>query len=146
MIEKNLSTLKIHKLTQEQYDRELAAGRLDENALYLTPDEKFASGNYATIEQLNAKADIPKMTTVNMPANSWVNDENLWYQVITINSITANSKIDLQPSARQLLTLQNEETALMAENDDGVVTVYALGNKPTQDYSIQVLITEVAMV
>ena len=36
----NLSTLKIHKLTQEQYDRELAAGRIDENALYLTPDEK----------------------------------------------------------------------------------------------------------
>ena len=33
----NLSTLKIHKLTQEQYDRELAAGRIDESALYLTP-------------------------------------------------------------------------------------------------------------
>ena len=39
MITENLSTLKIHKLTQEQYDRELAAGRIDENALYLTPDE-----------------------------------------------------------------------------------------------------------
>jgi hypothetical protein len=39
MITENLSTLKIHKLTQEQYDRELASGRLDENALYLTPDE-----------------------------------------------------------------------------------------------------------
>lgn len=34
----NLSTLKIHKLTQAQYERELAAGRIDENALYLTPD------------------------------------------------------------------------------------------------------------
>ena len=38
MITENLSTLKIHKLTQEQYDRELAAGNIDENALYLTPD------------------------------------------------------------------------------------------------------------
>lgn len=36
----NLSTLKIHKLTQAQYDRELEAGNLDENALYLTPDEE----------------------------------------------------------------------------------------------------------
>lgn len=35
----NLPTLKIHKLTQEQYDREYAAGNLDPNALYLTPDE-----------------------------------------------------------------------------------------------------------
>ncbi len=38
LITENLSTLKIHKLTQEQYDRELAAGNIDENAIYLTPD------------------------------------------------------------------------------------------------------------
>lgn len=35
----NLSTLKIHKLTQAQYEREREAGRLDAGALYLTPDE-----------------------------------------------------------------------------------------------------------
>lgn len=35
----NLLTLKIHKLTQAQYDRELANGSIDENALYLTPEE-----------------------------------------------------------------------------------------------------------
>lgn len=35
----NVSTLKIHKLTQAQYDRELANGTIDENAIYLTPDE-----------------------------------------------------------------------------------------------------------
>lgn len=35
----NLSTLKIHKLTKEQYSRELVAGNIDENALYLTPDD-----------------------------------------------------------------------------------------------------------
>lgn len=37
MITENLSTLKINKLSQAQYDRELAAGRIDANALYLTP-------------------------------------------------------------------------------------------------------------
>lgn len=41
MITENLSTLKIHKLTQAQYDRELETGRIDENALYLTPDEEI---------------------------------------------------------------------------------------------------------
>ena len=39
MIKTDLSTLKINKLSKAQYDRELAAGRIDENALYLTPDE-----------------------------------------------------------------------------------------------------------
>lgn len=53
----NLFTLKIHKLSQEQYDRELAAGRIDENALYLTPDEEVDLSTYATIDQLNQKAD-----------------------------------------------------------------------------------------
>lgn len=59
MITENLSTLKIHKLTKEQYERELAAGRIDENALYLTPDEgaDIDLSSYATVEQLNAKAD-----------------------------------------------------------------------------------------
>lgn len=37
----NLSTLQIHKLTREQYKRELEAGRIDEKALYLTPDEEL---------------------------------------------------------------------------------------------------------
>ena len=57
MITQNLQTLKIHKLTQEQYDRELAAGNIDPNAIYLTPDEAADLSKYATVEQLNTKAN-----------------------------------------------------------------------------------------
>lgn len=39
----NLSTLKINKLSQAQYDRELLAGNLDEYALYLTPEDDILS-------------------------------------------------------------------------------------------------------
>lgn len=38
MTEEILSILNIHKLTQEQYNRELENGNIDENAIYLTPD------------------------------------------------------------------------------------------------------------
>lgn len=48
MITENLSTLKIHNLTKEQYERELAAGRIDENALYLTPHEETDLNEYVT--------------------------------------------------------------------------------------------------
>lgn len=58
MITENLSTLKIHKLTKAQYERELDAGRIDENAIYLTPDETTDLSGYATIDQVNSKADI----------------------------------------------------------------------------------------
>lgn len=39
MITENISTLKIHKLTEKQFNREKEAGNLDTNAIYLTPDE-----------------------------------------------------------------------------------------------------------
>jgi microcystin-dependent protein len=42
LITENLSTLKIHQLTQEQYEREKEAGRIDSTALYLTPEKKIA--------------------------------------------------------------------------------------------------------
>lgn len=55
MITENLSTLKIHKLTQEQYDREVADGNIDETALYLTPYDNnivLKNGvNYGTLAQ-----------------------------------------------------------------------------------------------
>ena len=57
MVTENLSTLKIHKLTQEQYYRELENGNIDETAFYLTPDEEIDLSPYATIEQLNTKAN-----------------------------------------------------------------------------------------
>ena len=41
MLTENLSTLKINRLTQEQYDREKASGTLDNTALYFTPEEEI---------------------------------------------------------------------------------------------------------
>ena len=55
MITENLSTLKIHKLTQEQYDREVANGSIDETSLYLTPEEEIDLSLYAT------KADLSEL-------------------------------------------------------------------------------------
>lgn len=39
MIIENLTTLKINQLTQAQYDAALAAGTINENELYATPDD-----------------------------------------------------------------------------------------------------------
>lgn len=63
MITENLSTLQIHKLTQEQYDRAVEKGDIDPNALYLTPDEEIDLSPYATVEQVESK--VPLTRTVN---------------------------------------------------------------------------------
>lgn len=66
MLTENLSTLKIHKLTQEQYDAALVAGKIDDNSIYLTPDEdEIDLSLYATIEQLDSKADLEHVHSVN---------------------------------------------------------------------------------
>ena len=57
MIIENLSTLKINKLTRAQYERELEAGRIDENSLYLIPDEDIDLSLYDVIrDELSNKA------------------------------------------------------------------------------------------
>ena len=66
MITENLSTLKIHKLTKAQYERELAAGRIDESAIYLTPDEEVDFDQYAQasdVEELQVKVGDTAVST-----------------------------------------------------------------------------------
>ena len=54
----NLKTLKIHKLSQAQYERELLAGNIDPTALYLTPDDGVDLSEYATLDQLEEKEAV----------------------------------------------------------------------------------------
>ena len=87
----------------------------------------------------------PKYSSVTLFASAWVGDDSPYSQVVTIDKATKNSMIDLQPSAEQLVAFHDKDLALVAENDDGVITVYAIGDRPTKDYTIQVTITEVAI-
>ena len=48
-----LQTLQIHKLTEEQYQQKVESGSVEDNALYLTPDEEIDLTPYATIEYVN---------------------------------------------------------------------------------------------
>lgn len=67
MITKNLSTLKIHKLTREQYERELNAGNIDTDAIYLTPDEAADLSHLATKAELAnyaQKTDLESLETI----------------------------------------------------------------------------------
>ena len=81
--------------------------------------------------------------TVNLLASKWVGSGNLYSQVVSITGVTKNSQVDLTPSVEQLVAFYEKDLTFVTENDDGVVTVYAIGQKPANDYSIQVTITEV---
>jgi hypothetical protein len=110
-------------------------------------DAKYLPDNIATTEYVNSiAASKPKITTVTLPAANWTGATNPWSQEVTINGLTATCKIDPQLTALQIVELQNEEITLMFQNDNGVATAWAIGNKPTEDYTLQILLTEVEFV
>lgn len=84
-----------------------------------------------------------RMVTIPLLASAWMGSNGMWRQVANINGISEFSKVDLQPSAEQIAAFHEMDLALLTENDNGVVTVYAIGDKPTNDYAIQATITEV---
>lgn len=95
--------------------------------------EKTAPGKIANV----------KIGDVYLPASAWVGENNLYSQKVDIEGVTANSQVDLTPSVEQLLIFYDKSLAFVAENEDGVVTVCAIGQKPENDYTMQVTITEV---
>lgn len=85
----------------------------------------------------------PKIGWVTLLANKWKGNSNPYYQVVEIEGVTENSQVDLTPDIQQLMIFYEKDLSFVTENDNGTVTVYAIGQKPTNDYTIQVTITEV---
>lgn len=94
----------------------------------------------------NSNAAAAKLTTVTIPASGWSGSGNIYGQSITCNGITANSTLELRPTPEQVVGLQSAKTSLTLTNNNGNVVAIAIGDKPTVDYTMDVLITEVVRV
>ena len=94
-------------------------------------------------ELINNIKPFSKISSVSLLSTLWSGSGNLYSQVVDIKGVTANSQVDLTPSVEQLAIFYEKDLAFVTENEDGVVTVYAIGQKPQNDYTMQVTITEV---
>lgn len=91
-------------------------------------------------------SSVSKIRTISLPVDAWEGVNAPYYQTFelgAISGITEKSKIDLQPSVEILNYLQKEKIILTSENNEGIVTFYAFGWKPTIDMQIQATISEV---
>lgn len=84
-----------------------------------------------------------RIAHVDLLAANWAGDTSPYSQVVKIDGVTEFSQVDLTPSIEQLVIFYDKDLGFVTENEDGVVTVYAIGQKPENDYTIQVTITEV---
>lgn len=82
-------------------------------------------------------------SSVTLLAAAWTGNGDAYAQVVELPGVTANTKVDLQPTPEQLEEFHYLTLAFVAENENGVVTVYAIGDKPTSDHTIQTTLTEV---
>lgn len=126
MITNNISTLKIHKMTQAQYERELAAGNIDENALYLTPDEDRDLSLYLMKDE--AKKEYESQSEAKEKL-----DEAKEYAETVILAVTkemGEGKADKEHSHDEMYYTENEVDALIAgiPNDILWVTVTQNGD------------------
>lgn len=98
----------------------------------------------AEAQNMPVLGDQIRTAEVVLTAAGWTErSANLYAQPVQIAGVTENTQVDLTPSAAQLLVFHQKDLCLVAENEDGNVTVYAIGQKPANDYTIQVTLTEV---
>lgn len=88
------------------------------------------------------KANI-RVADISLLAASWEGDVSPYSQKVVIDGITPYSQVDITPDVIQLSEFHNKDIAFVTENEDGVVTVFCIGQKPQNDYVMQVTITEV---
>lgn len=101
---------------------------------------------YMSVDDFILSQSTSRVVTILLPLDAWEPVEGkdaTWSQVVNVGDVTASSKIDLQPTSEQLTELTWEEVTLVASNDNGIVTVYAINAKPTKGYSMQATISTV---
>ncbi len=102
---------------------------------------------FAEAERLIAlnRAAAGRIAYIDLLSANWQGEKSPYSQVVAIDGVTENSKVDINPSIEQLAIFHEKDIAFVAENEDGTVTVYCVGQKPTADYQMQITITEVSV-
>lgn len=85
-----------------------------------------------------------RLSTVTLAVNSWTENGSNFSQIISISGIGINDKIDVQPNGNVINQMLNDGVvAIYFGNENGVVTAYSVGAKPTADLTVQVTLSEV---
>lgn len=91
---------------------------------------------------------VVKLATISVPASAWKGGTSPYSQEIHVDGISVNSVVDINLSTDQIeqLRSENKNIAFTTENDAGVVTLIAIGSKPSKDLVFQTKIVDVLVV
>lgn len=82
---------------------------------------------------------------ITLLANAWVKceEDDKYSQVVNIAGVTANDQVNINIDGNQAVIFRDKDIGFWTENEDGVVTAFVVGQKPTNDYTFQVTIVGV---
>jgi len=87
----------------------------------------------------SATTTTPSRATISL-TDTWTGSSSPYTQTVTVSgaTITSDSKVDLLPDATVLAQMiEDGTTAMWIQNDNGVLTAYAMGTAPTVALTVQ---------
>lgn len=133
-------------LTYEEIEGYRAARTNKYNTTIVNSDGAYMESTYNRDIKLTIGCD---QSTILLSASAWEAQDNDTYytQVVAVDGVvTENTKIDLQPTAEQLVSLMDDGISMFAANDKCVITVYSVGGKPTSDITFKITKQEVVYI
>ena len=120
----DLTSLKIHKLTKAQYEREKSAGNLDETALYLTPD----TGEGIPTKVSDLENDSGFITSADLPTKvSQLENDSSFATTGALSGHTGNTTVHITATERNTWNGKANASDIPTkvsglENDSGYIT------------------------
>lgn len=119
-------------------DGEIVIEKCDDGYMRLKVGDGTKTFSELSYMNIPGYALVTKKATIELPIANWEGSSSPYSQVVQIDGIKENSKIDLQVTPEQLSWLQDQEISLIAKNENGLsVVIYAIGEKPTVDFTTQ---------
>ena len=126
------------------FDYTVKNGTNGKSAYEIAVENGFKGTEEEWLDSIRTKK--PKIGNVALLASKWESVDPAYpaySQAVSIDDVTKNTQVDLTPSIEQLVIFYEKDLAFVAENAEGDVTVYVIGQKPKNDYEMQVTMTEV---
>jgi hypothetical protein len=84
-----------------------------------------------------------KVSEILAPVGNWKGAVSPFSQEVAVDGVSRSSKVDISLTQDQLQQLSDRNIVFMTGNDGGIVTLYAIGDKPHIDLTFQATLTEV---
>lgn len=105
----------------------------------------MATKRIQILGSLSPAAPTVRISEIELAADKWIGDESPYSQVVSLDGVTPYTQVDITPNVTQLNIFYDKDLSFVTENENGIVTVYAIGDKPLNDYIVQVTMTEVVV-